>query len=478
MSTDQAAGFPMELREAAWRAVTNRLAAGDAISLGDLVEETLATEGERLEAPGDKDHDAASLRKAIGQALEADDRYVQVRPGYWCERSAIPRPPARLRLPTIRMEGAEPVLVEAYEAFRQAVEAEAPGRFVRRLSYREIAGGYLALGPVAERLMPDAPNSQIHLSLPEAGAESIAWVTREPRPLLYGLDDWLWQYMPGQYLEFTRIESHRFAVTVQQRFDAAYYRSESRLFDLEELRRLRRFGLTYRQHIQLVLARHPGGLDRQTLLAELEKELGFRPNPGTISALLSASSEFELQGGNRGNRWVLVAGAAGTSWHADAARALAWAAEEGERFCERQVFEAAIVSLGGTPEAILASLRHSRPDGICFFASSASQGLVDEVMAKLGSPPAWFERVIVPHHEDLSGCIATGHQALAVVRRHGVTATRTLVDITGGTKVMAAGLAIAAYPTGCTFSYVGGLLRTKNQLGVVESGHEVVRILS
>src|SRR5690606_2247321 len=51
---------------------------------------------------------------------------------------------------------------------------------------------------------------------------------------------------------------------------------------------------------------------------------------------------------------------------------------------------------------------------------------------------------------------------------------RVVVDFTGGTKCMSAAVSLQASRWPCEFSYIGGAQRTKDGVGIVESGHERV----
>jgi len=319
------------------------------------------------------------------------------------------------------------------------------------------------------RFFPATGPTRVTLVLEDG--ERAAWWTPEPAPMLYGLDGWLWQHDPGQYLRFQRLAPGRFAVQVEPRFDEAFYRSESRLFDLETLRRLRRFGMPYRDHVRVLLARTPAGLSARELVDALEAELGFRPHPPTIRALLSAGADFEA----RGRRWQL-AQQPSAAWGAAYQQASAWFEENGEDILARRPYRALLMTVGGSPEPLRHSLAHGRPEGVVFVASAATADLAAALASEL-PPGAWHEVVQVAHHEDLLACLEGARAALARALDRGLAPGDLLVDFTGGTKAMSAALVLATHATGCGYAYVGGDQRSKGGVGVVLDGHPALRVV-
>lgn len=140
---------------------------------------------------------------------------------------------------------------------------------------------------------------------------------------------------------------------------------------------------------------------------------------------------------------------------------------------------AMILSVGGSPEPLVITLAEERPEFVCFLASQQS---VDEIagIKKRAKAEASCdfedEKELVESPEDLVECYAKALKCWDRVRRRGMEPSDTLIDYTGGTKVMSAALAMAAATHGVRFSYVGGTHRTKQGLGVVESGTERRRI--
>lgn len=129
-----------------------------------------------------------------------------------------------------------------------------------------------------------------------------------------------------------------------------------------------------------------------------------------------------------------------------------------------------VASLGGSPEPIKISLNYHRPKKAVFFASNLSSAQVREIVDDVGFRGE-VEVVCVSNPNDLVLCLKTASNMLA-----GIDAARgqVVVDITGGTKVMVAALAMAAQEKFSRFSYVGGAIRDKDGLGVVTGGEQVL----
>ncbi len=455
--------------EAAWLEIEAHLGHEGARTLSGLLEQILGV------SPFDPDTPA--LRGALEERLAHDTRYRQVAPGRWMEADRIPAPPASLRLPTVRLEHDAAVLIEAREHLKEHLREEGTAAFTRRLAFREIQAGALRLGPVAAEWFPTCETTLVrvrheHLDLP-------AWVGPSGRHMvLFGLEDVLQMYHPGQYLRFTRVESTTIAVEALDRFDEAYHRSESRLFDLESFRALRRFGMPYRDHLRVLLEAHPAGLTAREVIDALESELGFRPNASTIRGLLSASPAFALSGG----RWTPAVGIDPASPAPDLATLETWYREEGALIGEKAPYRAVMLTVGGTPAPMIVSLSRSRPEWVVWLVSEDSRSVLPTIREGVpalfaGEEPVGEIEVVTRDHQDLRACLEAAREGLRAIQSRGIASRDLLVDITGGTKVMSAAAVVATHLSGCGYAYVAGHSRNKDGLGTVVSGTEVMRIL-
>lgn len=141
-----------------------------------------------------------------------------------------------------------------------------------------------------------------------------------------------------------------------------------------------------------------------------------------------------------------------------------------------------ICTVGGTPEPLVRSLLHWGPDRVVFIPSEQTRSHIDTILLQYardaGRPlsPGCYRVCPVTHAEDLSGCLRV-IRALDQevqdwsVRRDGF---QVVADLTGGTKCLSAALALQARRWRCQFSYIGGERRTKDGVGVVETGAERV----
>lgn len=141
-----------------------------------------------------------------------------------------------------------------------------------------------------------------------------------------------------------------------------------------------------------------------------------------------------------------------------------------------------ICSVGGTPEPLVQTLRHWRPTAVRFVVSAQTRAQVDAVLGSYAEQadapisPGCYDFVAVDDPEDFGKIVASLRPLAAEVgpwlARGGNY--RVAVDFTGGTKCMSAALALVARRWPCQFSYVGGARRSKDGVGVVESGFECV----
>jgi len=149
--------------------------------------------------------------------------------------------------------------------------------------------------------------------------------------------------------------------------------------------------------------------------------------------------------------------------------------------------------VGGSPEPIVKALTRWRPVRVCFVPTALTKRSIENdsvdpggkttpsilAAAKAADFPLDAGRYDIHElsdGEDLALCL-TELQRLTGdverwVKRDGHF--RVVVDFTGGTKCMSAAVSLHASRWPCVFSYVGGAQRTKDGVGVVESGHERV----
>jgi CRISPR-associated protein (TIGR02710 family) len=141
-----------------------------------------------------------------------------------------------------------------------------------------------------------------------------------------------------------------------------------------------------------------------------------------------------------------------------------------------------ICTVGGTPEPLVRSLLHWEPARVLFIPSEQTKSQVDAVLRghaeHAGQPlsPGCYRICPVDDAENLSGCLGVIRSLNGEVRDWLVRGDdfQIVADITAGTKCMSAALALQARRWKCRFSYVGGASRTKDGVGVVESGSERV----
>jgi CRISPR-associated protein (TIGR02710 family) len=141
-----------------------------------------------------------------------------------------------------------------------------------------------------------------------------------------------------------------------------------------------------------------------------------------------------------------------------------------------------ICTVGGSPEPVVAALKHWRPERVRFVHTPQTKGDVDaKIVPKARAEgveldAGRYDLFELPDGEDLASCLDRLRQLTPEVTQWASRGQQfeVVVDFTGGTKCMSAAIGVQASRWPCIFSYVGGLERTKEGVGVVVSGAEKV----
>jgi len=139
-----------------------------------------------------------------------------------------------------------------------------------------------------------------------------------------------------------------------------------------------------------------------------------------------------------------------------------------------------ICTVGGSPEPVIAAIKHWRPVRIRFVHSPQTRDDVDgKIIPKareegVDLDAGRYDLLELPDGQNLASCLDHLRQLTPVVSDWASRGTsfRVIVDFTGGTKCMSAAISIQAIRWPCTYSYVGGTERTKDGVGAVVSGAE------
>lgn len=135
-----------------------------------------------------------------------------------------------------------------------------------------------------------------------------------------------------------------------------------------------------------------------------------------------------------------------------------------------------IISVGGSSEPVVASIREHLPALVLFFASGETVEVIGPIRDRLGELGVAVrdQKVLVDDPQDLTHCYERALRCAELALAGGRSPGEVLVDFTGGTKAMTAALVLATIGRGFGFSYVGGTARTKEGRGVVETGAETI----
>ena len=141
-----------------------------------------------------------------------------------------------------------------------------------------------------------------------------------------------------------------------------------------------------------------------------------------------------------------------------------------------------ICTVGGSPESIVSALKQWRPVRVRFVHTPRTKEMVAEIVLKAREEgfeldAGRYDLLELPDEQDFTSCVEPLRGLNDDVRAWAARGDgyQIVVDITGGTKCMTAAMAIQASHWPCLFSYVGGTERTKDGVGIVVSGSEIVR---
>lgn len=132
-----------------------------------------------------------------------------------------------------------------------------------------------------------------------------------------------------------------------------------------------------------------------------------------------------------------------------------------------------LLTVGGTAEPIIKSIEKYQPENIYFLASQKTSMTAHQVYSSLSYKPS-YKLDLIDNENDLIECFEKYNKICLEIKEKINTPSEVVIDYTGGTKNMTAGLVLASSGKGFTFSYVGGNSRTKDGTGIVISGNEEI----
>lgn len=138
-----------------------------------------------------------------------------------------------------------------------------------------------------------------------------------------------------------------------------------------------------------------------------------------------------------------------------------------------------LISVGGSPQPIIKSLNEQKPDYICFFTSEPTKDSTErDVLPNLSFKPRHWDWIVTPNAEGLSECYKEIVTKLPdILKKWNVKESQIIVDYTGGTKTMSVAITLATIEWSSMYSYVGGMERSKEGVGIVINGKEKILYL-
>ena len=141
-----------------------------------------------------------------------------------------------------------------------------------------------------------------------------------------------------------------------------------------------------------------------------------------------------------------------------------------------KTLKAMVFTVGGVEQPIVVSMNHYKPQFACFLCSQQSILTYPKILEKLefDYKKENMKVGITDNPDDLMVCFKVAEDIFLKLFEQGFTRDEILVDYTGGSKNMTAAIALASARFGLNYVYVGGSERTKDGLGIVKDGKEVL----
>ncbi len=133
-----------------------------------------------------------------------------------------------------------------------------------------------------------------------------------------------------------------------------------------------------------------------------------------------------------------------------------------------------LISVGGSPAPVIYSIEQHRPEAVIWFCSRDSRRQIrSAIEPELTHAIRDAEIITTPDEQSLYLSVRELARELPrALQNLGGGFDRLQADFTGGTKAMSAAVVLALADRGCPYSYVGGVSRDKEGLGVVLNGRE------
>ncbi len=142
------------------------------------------------------------------------------------------------------------------------------------------------------------------------------------------------------------------------------------------------------------------------------------------------------------------------------------------------MIKAMIITVGGTPDPIIKTIRETKPDLIVFIVSEVTdRKSMPEIKESIAEEEVEYKKVVVDDPDDLDDCFNAARKASEIVENR-KEYFKVTADPTGGTKLMTSALSMVSARKGYKFSYVSGEKRNKDGVGTVITGTEKVKFFN
>lgn len=397
-----------------------------------------------------KDPQAGIAKRALERWLGEQSELVQTAPGRWWRQDKLPKAPLPSRLPTVLLAGNQALVEEAHRVAESLHEEAGGMALVRRIAARDHLLGALVL-PQRQAHFWEPDRKELRL-VGQDGRERTAFWTASPVPMVHGeaVRLAIAGLTPGRFVRMAKEEGGRLMVLPLAAADEGFLLTERRRLELSQLAGLKRLGLAYREAVRAALAKSPRPLEPWEVAEAMAPGLGYPPDELVVAAVLAAGPEFEPE--HEG--WRLARPEVPmTRWSPAAQEALEWFDAYGADVLARGAYRAVLLAVGAAGMPAPAAVASPRAELLLWLADGPGQQAMVSLRRQVPLGLPVDESILhVSNPEDLGACLSTAREALALLQARGIQPAEVLVDLSGGTTVMAAAMAIALAPGGAAFS--------------------------
>lgn len=117
-----------------------------------------------------------------------------------------------------------------------------------------------------------------------------------------------------------------------------------------------------------------------------------------------------------------------------------------------------IATVGQTPEPVVEGVEEYEPGFVCFYCQEDHRDIVEEIKRGLEHKAFESMELLIQNPQDFNSCFERANEAVEELTRRSIYPNDTLLDYTGGTKIMSSALVAATLGRGFQYALVASSL--------------------